>query len=103
VSTAVYFLSDVLERRRDFDPLGGQARGAIAVADTVKPSATAAAVALRGLGLRTILLTGDNQATADAVAAEAGIGEVIAGAMPDGKVAVIGDLQAQGRFGGHGW
>ena len=75
----------------------GQARGAIAVADTVKPSATAAAVALRGLGLRTILLTGDNQATADAVAAEAGIGEVIAGAMPDGKVAVIGDLQAQGR------
>jgi P-type Cu+ transporter len=75
----------------------GQARGAIAVADTVKPSAAAAALALRGLGLRTILLTGDNQATADAVAAEAGIGEVIAGAMPDGKVAVIARLQAQGR------
>jgi P-type Cu+ transporter len=75
----------------------GQARGAIAVADTVKPSAATAALALRGLGLRTILLTGDNQATADAVAAEAGIGEVIAGAMPDGKVAVIADLQAQGR------
>jgi P-type Cu+ transporter len=75
----------------------GQARGAIAVADTVKPSAAAAARALRGLGLRTILLTGDNQATADAVAADAGIGEVIAGAMPDDKVAVIADLQAQGR------
>jgi cation transport ATPase len=75
----------------------GQTRGAIAVADTVKPSAAAAALALRGLGLRTILLTGDNQATADAVAAEAGIGEVIAGAMPDGKVAVIARLQAQGR------
>jgi P-type E1-E2 ATPase len=75
----------------------GQARGAIAVADTVKPSAAAAVRALRGLGLRTILLTGDNQATADAVAAEAGIGEVIAGTMPDGKVAVIADLQAQGR------
>jgi P-type Cu+ transporter len=75
----------------------GQARGAVAVADTIKPSAAAAARALGGLGLRTILLTGDNQATADAVAADAGIGEVIAGAMPDGKVAVIADLQAQGR------
>ena len=76
----------------------GQARGAIAVADTVKPSAAAAVRALRALGLRTILLTGDNQAAADAVAAEAGLGEVIAEAMPDGKVAVIADLQAQGRL-----
>ena len=75
----------------------GQARGAVAVADMVKPSAAGAVAALRRLGLRTILLTGDNQATADAVAAEAGIGEVIAGAMPAGKVAVITDLQAQGR------
>jgi P-type E1-E2 ATPase len=49
------------------------------------------------VGLRTVLLTGDNQATADGVAAAAGIGEVIAGAMPDGKVAVIADLRAQGR------
>jgi cation-transporting P-type ATPase A/B/Cu+-exporting ATPase len=75
----------------------GQACGAVAVADTVKSSAAAAAGALRDLGLRTILLTGDNQATADAVAAEAGIGEVIAGAMPADKVTVITDLQAQGR------
>jgi cation transport ATPase len=75
----------------------GQARGAVAVADTVKPSAAGAVAALRRLGLRTILLTGDNQATADAVAAEAGIGEVIAGAMPTDKVTVITDLQAQGR------
>jgi cation-transporting P-type ATPase A/B/Cu+-exporting ATPase len=75
----------------------GQARGAVAVADTVKPSAAGAVAALRRLGLRTILLTGDNQATADAVAAEAGIGEVIAGAMPADKVTVITDLQAQGR------
>ena len=75
----------------------GQARGAVAVADTVKPSAAGAVAALRRLGLRTILLTGDNQATADAVAAEAGVGEVIAGAMPADKVAVITDLQAQGR------
>ena len=75
----------------------GRARGAIAIADTVKPSAAAAVSALRDLGLRTILLTGDNQATADAVAAEAGIGEVLAGAMPGDKVAVITGLQAQGR------
>jgi cation-transporting P-type ATPase A/B/Cu+-exporting ATPase len=76
----------------------GQAHGAVAVADTVKPSAAAAVRALRLLGLRTILLTGDNQATADAVAAEAGIGEVIAGAMPADKVAVVTGLQAQGRL-----
>ncbi len=75
----------------------GRARGAVAVADTVKPSAAGAVAALHRLGLQTILLTGDNQATADAVAAEAGIGEVIAGAMPADKVAVITGLQAQGR------
>jgi P-type Cu+ transporter len=76
----------------------GQARGAVAIADTVKPSASGAVAALHRLGLRTILLTGDNQVTADAVAAEAGIGVVIAGAMPDAKVAVITGLQAQGRL-----
>jgi P-type Cu+ transporter len=75
----------------------GQACGAIAVADTVKPSAAAAVRSLRQLGLRTILLTGDSQATAAAVAAEAGIDEVIAGAMPAEKVAVITGLQAHGR------
>jgi P-type Cu+ transporter len=75
----------------------GQARGAFAVADTIKPSAAAAVAGLHRLGLRTVLLTGDNQATAEAVAARAGITEVIAGTMPDGKAAVIKDLQARGR------
>ena len=75
----------------------GQARGAVAVADTVKDSAVAAVAALRGLGLRTVLLTGDSQAVAEAVAAETGADEVIAGALPDQKVAVIRDLQARGR------
>jgi P-type Cu+ transporter len=75
----------------------GQARGAVAVADTVKPSAAGAVAALRRLGLRTVLLTGDSEATARAVAAGTGVDEVIAGAMPDGKVAVISGLQAQGR------
>ena len=75
----------------------GQARGAVAVADTVKPSAAAAVAGLRGLGLHTVLLTGDSQAAAAAIAAEAGIDEVIAGALPDQKVAVIKDLQVGGR------
>jgi Cu+-exporting ATPase len=75
----------------------GRARGAVAVADTVKDSAAAAVAALRGLGLRTVLLTGDSQAVAEAVAAEIGADEVIAGALPDQKVAVIRDLQARGR------
>jgi P-type Cu+ transporter len=75
----------------------GQARGAVAVADTVKPSASAAVAALRGLGLRTVLLTGDSQAAAGAVAAEIGADEVIAGALPGDKVAVIRGQQARGR------
>jgi cation-transporting P-type ATPase A/B/Cu+-exporting ATPase len=75
----------------------GQARGAVAVADAVKPSAAAAVAALRGLGLHTVLLTGDSQAAAEAIGAEAGVDEVIAGALPGEKVAVIRDLQAQRR------
>ncbi|MFI5064314.1 MAG: heavy metal translocating P-type ATPase [Streptosporangiales bacterium] len=75
----------------------GQARGAVAIADMIKPTATAAVTELRRLGLRTVLLTGDSQATAQAVAAQAGTEEVIAGALPDHKVAVIRELQAQGH------
>ncbi len=76
----------------------GQLRGGFAVADTIKASAAAAVAELRRLGLRTVLLTGDSQAAAAAVAGSAGIGEVIAGTLPDGKVTVIKDLQAQGRM-----
>ena len=76
---------------------GGQARGAVAVADTVKASAAAAVAGLRGLGLRTVLLTGDSEAVAQAVAAQTGVDEVIAGALPDRKVAVTRELQAGGR------
>jgi P-type Cu+ transporter len=72
-------------------------RGALAVTDTVKPSAAPAVAGLRGLGLRPVLLTGDNAATAEAVAAAAGIGEVISGALPAAKAQVITDLQAAGR------
>jgi cation transport ATPase len=72
-------------------------RGALAVTDTVKPSAAAAVAQIRGLGLRPVLLTGDNSATATAVAAAAGIDEVISGAMPAAKSQVVTDLEAAGR------
>ena len=74
----------------------GAARGAIAVADTVKPSAAPAIAELRALGLRPVLLTGDNEPTARAVAAAVGIDQVIAGTLPAGKAAVITGLRADG-------
>jgi P-type Cu+ transporter len=75
----------------------GAVRGAIAVADAIKPSARAAVAELRALGLRPVLLTGDNEATARAVAAVVGIDEVIAGTLPAGKAEVIASLRAQGN------
>ncbi|MBV9143461.1 MAG: copper-translocating P-type ATPase [Pseudonocardiales bacterium] len=75
----------------------GVAEGAFALADTVRPSAAGAVTELLRLGLRTVLLTGDNAATARAVAAQAGIDEVIAEVLPQDKAAVIETLQAQGH------
>ena len=75
----------------------GQLRGALAIGDAVQPSAAAAVAWLRRLGLRPVLLTGDNEATARAVAAAVGIEEVIAGILPAGKAAAIRDLQARGH------
>jgi P-type Cu+ transporter len=75
----------------------GVLAGMIALADTVKPTAAAAVRELTAMGLRTVLLTGDNTATAHAVAAEVGIAEVIAEVLPDGKAAVIQRLRAEGR------
>jgi P-type Cu+ transporter len=75
----------------------GQARGALAVADTIKPSAAQAVAELRRLGLRTVLLTGDNQATATAIGALAGVDEVVADTMPDDKAAIITRLRGEGH------
>ncbi len=75
----------------------GQARAVISVADTVKPSSREAIDGLRALGLRPILLTGDNQRSARAVATQVGIDEVIAEVLPAEKVEVIRRLQAEGR------
>lgn len=75
----------------------GQVRAVFVVADTVKPSSAEAVAALRHLGLSPVLLTGDNEVAARAVAAEVGITEVVAGVLPEGKVAEVRRLQAQGR------
>jgi len=75
----------------------GEVRAVIGVADTIKPTSAEAVARLRDLGLRPILLTGDNRRTADAVAAEVGIEEVIADVLPAEKAGVIARLQDQGR------
>jgi Cu+-exporting ATPase len=75
----------------------GEVQGIVVVADTVKPTSREAIAALRELELRPVLLTGDNEATAKAVAAEVGIEEAIAEVLPAEKVAVIERLQAEGR------
>ncbi len=75
----------------------GQPRGLLSVADTVKEGSTEAVRRLRELGLSPVLLTGDNQAVADAVAAEVGIDEVIAEVLPEDKVAVVERLRGEGR------
>jgi Cu+-exporting ATPase len=75
----------------------GRANAVFVVADTVKPTSPEAIERLKGLGLRTVLLTGDNEATARAVAEEVGIDEVIAEVMPADKADVIRRLQAQGH------
>jgi cation-transporting P-type ATPase A/B/Cu+-exporting ATPase len=75
----------------------GVAVGVFALADTVKPTAAAAIAQLHQLGLRTVLLTGDNTATAHTVAAQVGIGEVIAEVLPADKATVIENLRREGR------
>jgi Cu+-exporting ATPase len=75
----------------------GRVRAAFTVADSVKPTSAEAIAELRALGLRPVLLTGDVETTARAVAAEVGIDEVIAEVLPAEKAAVIGRLQGEGR------
>ncbi|MFJ9346722.1 heavy metal translocating P-type ATPase [Streptomyces sp. NPDC101237] len=75
----------------------GVARGVLAVADTVKESSPEAVRELRALGLRPVLLTGDNRAVADAVARVTGIDEVVAEVLPEDKVDVVRRLQREGR------
>ncbi len=76
---------------------GGRLIGIIAVADTIKPESAEAVRQLRNQGIRVIMLTGDNERTAKAIGAQAGVDDVIAGVLPDGKEAAIRELQKQGK------
>ena len=75
----------------------GRLLGVIAVADTIKEDSPEAIRQLQSMGIRVVMLTGDNQRTADAIGRQAGVDEVIAGVLPDGKEAVIRQLQASGK------
>ena len=66
--------------------------GLIAVADTIKEDSPAAVKDLKDMGIRVVMLTGDNERTAKAIGAQAGVDEVIAGVLPDGKESVIREL-----------
>jgi Cu+-exporting ATPase len=76
---------------------GGALAGLVAVADPLRPTSREAVAELRAMGLGVILLTGDHRGTADAIAREAGIERVIAEVLPEGKVAELKRLQADGR------
>ena len=80
-----------------FFACGGKVCGFVAVADTVKPSSAAALEELRAMGLRTVMLTGDNERTAQAIQRLVGADEVIAGVLPEDKEREIRRLSAQGR------
>ena len=75
----------------------GRLLGMIAVADAIKPDSPEAVRQLQGMGIRVVMLTGDNRRTAEAVGREAGVDEVIAGVLPEGKEQAIRSLKAQGR------
>ncbi len=75
----------------------GKLLGIIAAADVIKPESPEAIKQLRNMGIRVVMLTGDNERTARAIGAQAGVDEVIAGVLPDGKEAVIRSLKSQGK------
>ena len=75
----------------------GRLLGVIAVADTIKEDSPQAIRELQAMGIQVVMLTGDNQRTADAIGRQAGVDAVIAGVLPDGKEAVIRQLQASGK------
>ena len=75
----------------------GKLLGIIAVADTIKEDSAKAIEELKGMGIRAVMLTGDNERTAQAIGAQAGVDEVIAGVLPDGKADVIKRLKEQGK------
>lgn len=90
---------DLAKRGRTalFASVDGKLAAVIAVADPVKPMSVAAIAALHERGFKVAMITGDKRETADAIAAEIGIDHVVAGVLPDGKVAALDDLRPAGR------
>ena len=76
---------------------GEKTLGFISVADVIKEDSRRAVEDLRGMGVKTVMLTGDNQRTAQAVGHDAGVDEIVAGVLPDGKENVVRELQAKGK------
>ena len=76
---------------------GGRLAGIIAVADTIKEDSAQAIEELKGMGIKVVMLTGDNERTAKAIGSQAGVDEVIAGVLPDGKADVIKRLKEEGK------
>ena len=76
---------------------GGKLLGIIAVADVIKEDSPQAVRELRNMGLRVVMLTGDNERTAKAIGAQAGVDQVIAGVLPEGKESVVRKLKEQGK------
>ena len=76
---------------------GEELLGIVAVADTIKDDSARAVKELQGMGMQVVMLTGDNERTAKAIGAEAGVDRVVAGVLPDGKESVIRRLQKQGK------
>ena len=80
-----------------FFALGGRLCGIVAVADVIKDDSRQAVRELQNMGIRVIMLTGDNERTAKAIAAEVGVDEVVAGVLPDGKQNVVAELKRKGK------
>ena len=106
ISEQITVEKDILKQTETFAEEGktpllfardGALLGMIAVADTMKEDSPKAIAQLRNMGIRVVMLTGDNEKTARAIGAQAGVDEVIAGVLPDGKESVIRSLKSQGK------
>ena len=101
ISSIINISADIESKANEFSnqgktPLifskGGSICGLIAVADTIKPDSKAAISELKGMGIKVLMLTGDNEKTARAIGSEVGVDDVIAGVLPDGKETVVKNL-----------